>query len=79
MKPIKTLIIGLGQIGMLYDLNHENPNLVLTHSKAVSQNKYFELVGGVDKDDMRCREFSKQFRKKAFKEIEDALKFSSLI
>ena len=77
MKPIKTLIIGLGQIGMLYDLNHENQSLVLTHSKAVSQNKYFELVGGVDKDDMRRREFSRKFRKKAFKEIEDALTFSS--
>ena len=64
---------------MLYDLNHENPNLVLTHSKAVSQNKYFELVGGVDKDDMRCREFSKQFRKRLLKKLKMRLNFHLLI
>ena len=77
MKPLKTLLIGLGQIGMLYDFDHKNQDLVLTHSKAVSKSEYFELVGGVDKDDLRCRDFSRKYKKNTFKKIKDAIEVTS--
>ena len=41
--PINTLIVGLGKIGMLYDIKKK---AYLTHSKCIQKNKNFNLVGG---------------------------------
>ena len=54
MDSFKTFIIGLGNIGMLYDYKHENNSLILT-TKAVSNHNNFELVGATDKDLSRCK------------------------
>lgn len=43
---IKTIISGLGNIGLLYDYNS---NKVITHSKNIHVNNNFILCGGVDK------------------------------
>ena len=49
LSPIpKVLIIGLGNIGMLYDLNFQSKDKILTHCKSFYLNKKFKLVGGVD-------------------------------
>lgn len=44
----RTLIIGLGNIGMKYDENINDPNIILSHSKAASSHPNFELIGAVD-------------------------------
>lgn len=47
MKTIKTLIVGLGQIGMLYDVDAED-DFILTHVRGFSKHSSFEIVGGID-------------------------------
>lgn len=45
--PYRVLIVGLGQIGLSYDLELD-PAAVYSHARAFSQHSAFELVGGVD-------------------------------
>ena len=47
MKKIKALIIGLGNIGMGYDISTKNKNLIYSHAKALSLHKDFNLLGGI--------------------------------
>lgn len=44
------LIIGLGQIGMQYDINLESKKYVYSHASAFNQHKKFNLIAGVDID-----------------------------
>ena len=44
----KAVIIGLGQIGMSYDLDLDPEKIVYTHARALSLHQSFELVGAVD-------------------------------
>ncbi len=64
---IKTLIIGLGKIGMLYDYNN---NLIVTHSKSVTNNKNFKLISAIDPNHKKRTIFQKKYKKKAFKNFE---------
>ena len=45
---IKSYVIGLGNIGMLYDLNRKNSNNILTHCHAIHSHPNFELIGACD-------------------------------
>ena len=47
MKKIRTLLIGLGNIGYGYD---KNSNYIQTHYKAIRNNKNFKLIGVIDKN-----------------------------
>ncbi|MBU1012541.1 MAG: Gfo/Idh/MocA family oxidoreductase [Bacteroidetes bacterium] len=67
------LIIGLGQIGMSYDLNSPK-NEIFTHSKAFSVHLSFEIVGAVDPSAAQRSTFEKLFRKPAFSDIPSAIK-----
>ena len=73
MDSFKTFIIGLGNIGMLYDYKHENNSLILTHAKAVSNHNNFELVGATDKDLSRCKKFKILYEGKIFESIKDGI------
>ena len=75
---IKTLIIGLGQIGQGYDydLNHEK--YILTHSQALQAHPNFELTGGIDLFDENRKRFQKKFNKPSFSEIDDVKKNADL-
>jgi hypothetical protein len=42
------VIIGLGNIGMLYDINLPKKKNILTHCNAFAQHPEFELIGGVE-------------------------------
>jgi predicted dehydrogenase len=42
------VIIGLGNIGMLYDINLPKKKNILTHCNAFAQHPDFELIGGVE-------------------------------
>ena len=68
----KVLIIGLGKIGLLYDINKKN--MQLTHSSAFHKNKSFKIIGGVDKSKKKVKLFEKKFNVNGFVKIDNALK-----
>ena len=73
MNKEKCLIIGLGNIGLMYDVGLEK-KYILSHSRAVEEHPCFELVGGVDKSDKRRDLFKDIYRKPAFESLEEAFK-----
>ncbi len=68
---IRTLIIGLGKIGLEYGL--EKSSFYLSHSKSFSKHQNFDLVGGVDTDIIKKNKFEKLFLKKSFSDIDIAI------
>ena len=69
----KCIIIGLGQIGMGYDLEHEKDK-VYTHAKAFSESPDFELIGGVDPSKTKRDLFSQKYKVNTYLDIESAIK-----
>ena len=69
---IKTVIIGLGNVGLNYDLNKNNT--ILSHCKSVSRSKYFEIVAAIDKDKKKKDKFKKLFNKKTFSNTNELIK-----
>ena len=61
-KPHKVLIVGLGSIGMNYDLNDKSGKKILTHANAFSNNDYFTLIGGVDLKEESRKTFNKRYK-----------------
>jgi len=57
----KCLIIGLGQIGMGYDLNLNTEKATYTHSRAISIHPAFRLEGAVDSSKIKCELFNKHY------------------
>ena len=47
MKTYSVVIVGLGQVGLHYDLSSTN-NTTLTHSKAFNDHAFFDVVGAYD-------------------------------
>lgn len=73
-KKIKTLIVGLGNIGFKYDLNLDIKNYYTTHAKSIYKISDFHLVGGVDKN-LKSREvFKKEYKKITYDKIDNAIK-----
>ena len=70
----KVLIVGLGNIGLLYDQDNISSSSIYTHSKAVHLHESFDLVGGVDKHQERLEIFKKFYNKETYYEIDKALK-----
>ena len=73
-SPYKTLLIGLGRIGMEYDLNLDVNNYVYSHARALSLHPEFELIGAVDPDQGCCKIFEQTYSKPAYKNLEIALR-----
>jgi len=71
--PKGSLIIGLGQIGMEYDLNVSIDRAVFTHARAFSIHPGFELLGAVDPSSEKRTRFTKIYDKPAFADIAEAL------
>ncbi len=57
----KVLLVGLGQVGVGYDFNVADPEVVSTHAKAFASHPDFELAGGVDPDAVACTRFSGRY------------------
>ncbi len=68
---ISTGIIGLGKIGLLYDLNKKE---ILTYSKALTKNKLFQLDFACDPNKQRLKIFKKFYGKNCFENFKDAIK-----
>ena len=69
----RTLVVGLGQIGMGYDLNHDPDQFILTHARAFQMHPDFELVGGVDGDSARVSLFEAKYSRPGYLNLEAAL------
>jgi predicted dehydrogenase len=67
----RVLLIGLGQIGMGYDM-HLPKDEVYTHARAFTLHEAFDLVAAVDPSKLLRKQFSAQYGKPAFASIEDA-------
>ncbi len=68
---ITTLVVGLGQVGMLYDYNKTTKHL--SHAQSIFKSKKFVLVAGVDTSYYKRNKFKKKFKKPAFSNIVNAL------
>ena len=71
---LRTAIIGLGNMGMLYDISSKSNDTVLSHAKAVDLHSKFELVVGVDVNDENCKMFEKHYGVNSSKEYLSVIK-----
>lgn len=71
--PEKCLIIGLGQIGMGYDLMLEPTKAVYSHARAFSLHPAFELLGAVDPSAAQRSLFQHYYGQPTFPDTESAL------
>lgn len=73
----KVLIIGLGRIGMGYDLTSAKDGAILSHAKAFSTHPGFELSGGVDPDENRRDLYSAYYKGWVGEDIATAMRETS--
>jgi predicted dehydrogenase len=71
--PYKSIIIGLGQIGMGYDLDLKPEKAVYTHTRAFSEHSAFQLVGAVDSNKTKRELFKQHYSQDAYPDIRSAL------
>ena len=69
----KVLIVGLGKIGLSYDLNTGNESSVKTHARAFDFHKKFRLIGGVDFLELARKTFEEVYHAPAFSNLTNAL------
>ena len=74
-KNIKTAIIGLGNVGLLYDLDNKD---ILTHSKSVFSNKNLELKFGIDLNKDKRKKFEKKYKLKTYASLKNNLNFEDV-
>jgi len=72
------LIIGLGQIGMGYDLDLDHGEYVYSHAAAFSQHKDFNIIGGVDVDSKIGKIFTEKYDSVFYDNTQDALQNSDI-
>ena len=72
-KLFNVLIVGLGKIGIEYDIDKLSTKQILTHSKAFDTHNDFNLVGGVDVDDKKIKTFQIKYKKVGFTDLKKAL------
>lgn len=70
---ISAVVVGLGKIGMGYDLGVNSPSTVLSHAKALALSDRFTLLGGVDPDSEKRRLFEAHFNAPSFVSLTHAL------
>lgn len=70
---VGVLIVGLGQIGMGYDLGLDPARYVQSHARAFSQHPAFHLAAAVDPDPQQCQTFAQAYGCPAYPDIETAL------
>ena len=72
-KVFSCVLIGLGDIGLNYDLHQDQDKYIQTHSRAFYLNSGFDLQAGVDINNEACNIFSKKYNIESYTVIEDAL------
>ena len=71
MSKIKSLVIGLGKVGLHYDL--PNFDTCLSHCNSLNNHKKFELAGGVDTNKYSRKIFENKFKKATYNNIKFAI------
>ena len=72
-KKFKAILVGLGNIGMMYDLKSKKKNNFFTHSKSIKFSKDFVLKAGVEISSSKRKLFEKKFKLPVFKNLSSAL------
>tara|TARA_B100000767_G_scaffold193403_1_gene180516 strand:- start:1508 stop:2482 length:975 start_codon:yes stop_codon:yes gene_type:complete len=72
MSKEKCLIIGLGQIGLKYDLNKGKEH-ILSHSRAIDEHPDFKIIGAVDIIKENRELFKKKYKKPTYTSIKKAI------
>lgn len=67
MLKKKSILIGLGNIGLNYDLNSQN---IMTHAKSLYENKKIEFICGIDKSIHQRKIFKKRYRIPSFESLD---------
>lgn len=67
------LIVGLGQIGMGYDLALAPETFVYSHARALSQHPAFKLIGAIDPGARERAAFTQAYKAPAHESLEKAL------
>jgi predicted dehydrogenase len=67
------LLVGLGAIGVGYDLGTAPGAQAYTHARAFALHPAFALAAGVDSDESRCERFAAEYGAPAFASVEEAL------
>ena len=70
--PHNVLIIGLGKIGMEYDIKYDE-NHILSHSRAFDSHEDFKIVAGVDVDLEKCSLFNLKYNVKTYSSLHLAM------
>jgi len=66
------LLVGLGQIGMGYDLEHDPRKYVFTHARAFSTHPAFDLIGAVDVSPEHRSVFVEKYGQQTYSSLGDA-------
>lgn len=66
-------IVGLGGIGMLYDIQSPGPATVLSHAKAFALHPGFSIVGAVDPNPALREQFAVEYRLPAYSSVAELL------
>lgn len=69
--PLRVLLIGLGKIGMGYDLGNQDNRFILSHAKAIHLHPQFEIAAAIEKNSERRLEFEKHYNKPSFSKISE--------
>lgn len=71
------LLVGLGNIGVGYDIDTNSSDHVMTHARAFLQHSNFKVIGGVDNCSQARFRFEKHFNIRCFKRISEACEVCS--
>ena len=71
---INTLVIGLGMVGMQYDMWLDPAKYIYTHVRAASEHTTFNLVGGVDPDPTKRNILESSYKCASYSIVEEALR-----
>lgn len=66
------LVVGLGQIGMGYDLEQTSDSIIYSHARSLNESKSFNLVGGVDLDKSSRDIFERAYGANVYESLEKA-------
>lgn len=71
---MKSIVVGLGNIGMNYDYNFHPNEKIHTHAQSLKESSFFKLSGGVDLSLKKRKKFEKKFKRPSFSNIKNAIK-----
>jgi predicted dehydrogenase len=72
MNRIRSIVVGLGNVGLNYDDN--NKQTIFTHCKSLYKHKKYNLLGAADINSKQLNKFSSTYNLPGYLDVEEALK-----